>query len=143
MGQGHVARTQPVKAPQHRHGGADAVATLYPDQAGDHPVPVRVLQLAARRHQPDALRVARREPTHDVDLLEGELHGIKELRLAWHIGRPELRPDDPLLQADQVGLPLRAPAAVTRQILIKRKIIQLRAAAVLAQIPGEVVVPDK
>lgn len=132
-----------MKAPQHRHGGADAVATLYPDQAGDHPVPVRVLQLAARRHQPDAFGVARREPAHDVDLLEGELHGVEELRLAWHVGRPKLRPDDPLLQADQVGLPLRAPAAVARQILVEGEVIQLRAAAVLAQVPGKVVVPDK
>lgn len=142
MGQGHVTRAQPVEAPQHRHGGADAVATLDPHQAGDHPVPVRVLQLAAGLHQPDALGVARREPAHDVDLLEGELHGVEELRLARHVDRPELRPDDPLLQADQVGLPLRAPAAVARQILVEGEVVQVRAAAVLAQVPGEVVVPD-
>lgn len=142
MGQGHVARAQPVEAPQHCHRGADAVATLYPYQAGDHPVPVRVLQLAARRHQPNALGVTRREPAHDVDLLKGELHGVEELGLARHVGRPELRPDDPLLQADQVGLPLRAPAVVARQILVEGEVIQLRAAAMLAQVPGEVVVPD-
>jgi len=140
VGQGHVARAQPVEAPQHRHGGADAVATLYSHQTGDHPVPMRVLQLAARRHQPDALGVAQRESAHDVDLLEGELHGVEELGLARHVGRPELRPDDSLLQADQVGLPLRAPAAVARQILVEGEVIQLRAAAMLAQIPGEIVV---
>lgn len=142
VGQCHVARAQPVEAPEHRHGGADAVATLYPHQAGDHPVPVRGLQLSARRHHPDALGVARREPAHNIDLFEGELHGVEELWFARYVGRPELRPDDPLLQADQVGLPLRAPTAVTRQIFVEGEIIQLRAAAVLAQVPGEVVVPD-
>lgn len=142
MGQGHVARAQPVEAPQHRHGGADAVATLYPHQAGDHPVPVCILQLVARLHQSDALGIPRREPAHDVDLLKGELYGVEELCLARHVGRPELRPNNPLLQANQIGLPLRAPAAVARQILVEGEVIQFRAAAVLAQVPGEVVVPE-
>lgn len=96
MGQGHVACAQPVEAPQHRHGSADTVTTLYPYQAGDHSVSMRFLQLAARRHQLDPLGIARRESAHNVDLLEGELYGVKELRLAWHIGRPELRANDPL-----------------------------------------------
>lgn len=141
MGQGHVTRAQPVEAPQHRHGGADAVTTLDADQAGDHAVPVGVFQLAARRHQPDSLGVARGQPAHDVDLLQGELDGVEELRLARHVGRPELRADDALLQANQVGLPLRAPAGVARQVLVKGEVTQLRAAAVLAKIPREVVVP--
>lgn len=140
MGQGHVTRAQPVEAPQHRHGGADAVATLDAHQAGDHAVPVRVFQLAARRHQPDSLGVARGQSAHDVDLLQGELDGVEELRLARHVGRPELRADDALLQANQVGLPLRAPAGVARQVLVEGEVTQLRAAAVLAKIPGEVVV---
>jgi len=50
VGQGHVTRTQPMEAPQHRHGGADAVTTFYAHQAGDHPVSMGVLQLAARLH---------------------------------------------------------------------------------------------
>lgn len=122
MGQGHVARAQPMEAPQHRHGSANAVTTLYPYQAGDHSVSVRVLQLAARRHQPDPFGVTRRESAHDVDLLEGELHGVEELRLAWHVGRPELRANDPLFQANQIGLPLRTPAGIARQVLVEGKV---------------------
>lgn len=140
MGQGHVTCAQPVETSQHRHGSADAVATLDAHQAGDHPVPVSVLQLVARRHQPDSLGVARGQPAHDVDLLQGELNGVEELRLAGHVGRPELRANDALLQANQVGLPLRAPAGVARQVLVEGEVIQLRVAAVLAEVPGEVVV---
>lgn len=142
VGQGHVARAQPMEAPQHRHRGADAVATLYSHQAGDHPVPMSVFQLAARRHQADSLGVARRESAHHIDLLESELHGVQELCLTRHVGRPELRADDTLLQANQIGLPFRAPAGVARQVLVEGEILQLRAAAVLAKMPGEVVVSD-
>lgn len=142
MGQGHVARAQPVEASQHRHRSADTVATLDTHQTGDHPVTMSFLQFAACCHQPDSFGVARGEPAHDVDLLEGELHGVQELRLARHVSRPELRADDSLLQANQIGLPLRTPTSVARQIFIKGEVTQFGAAAVLAQIPGEVVVPD-
>jgi len=86
VGQGHVTRAQPMEAPQHRHGSANTVTTLYAHQTGNHPVPMSVLQFAARRHQPDPLGVTRREPAHDIDLLQGELHGVEVLRLAWHVG---------------------------------------------------------
>lgn len=111
-----------MEAPQYRHGSADAVTTLYPYQAGDDSVSMCVLQLAARRHQPDPFGVTRRESSHDVDLLEGKLHSVEKLRLAWHIGRPELSANDPLFQADQIGLPLRTPAGVARQILIEGEV---------------------
>lgn len=101
-----------METPQYRHGSTDAMTTLYPYQAGDHSVSMRVFQLAARRHQPDSLGVARRKSAHDVDLLEGKLHSVEELCLAWHIGRPELCANDPLFQANQIGLPLRAPASI-------------------------------
>jgi len=143
VGQGHVTRAQPMEAPQHRHGGADTVTTLYAHQAGDHSVPMSVLQFAARRHQPDPFGVTRREPAHDVDLLQGELHGVQVLRFARHVSRPELRTDDSLLQADQIGLPLRTPTGIARQILVEREVVELGAAAVLAQIPRKVVVPGE
>lgn len=122
MGQGHVARAQPMEAPQHRHGSADAVTTLYPYQTSDYSVSVRVLQLAARRHQPDPFGVTWRESAHDVDLLQGELHGVEELCLAWHVGRPELCPNDPLFQTNQIGLPLRTPAGIAWQVLVEGEV---------------------
>jgi hypothetical protein len=71
------------------------------------------------------------------------LHGIEILRFAWHVGRPELRTDDSLLQADQIGLPLRTPTGIARQVLVEREVVELRAAAVFTQIPRKVVVPGK
>ncbi|EZA51280.1 hypothetical protein X777_09957 [Ooceraea biroi] len=61
-----------MEAPQHCHGSADTVATLYAHQTSDHPVSMSVFQLAARRHQSDPLGVTRREPAHDINLLQEE-----------------------------------------------------------------------
>lgn len=117
------------------------MATLDPHQATDHPILVRLLQLLAAGHQPDPLRVPRHEPAHHVDLLQGELHRVQKLRLAWHVDGPELPAHDTLPQPHQVRLPLRAPAGVSRQVLVEREVLQLSAPSMLAQVPSEIVVP--
>lgn len=139
MRERHVPGAQMMKAPQHGHARPDTVTALDAHQTGYDPVPVCLLEFPARRHQAHLLGVLGRQTTHHVDLLEGELDGVEKLRLAGHVGRPELGADDAAAQTDQVGLPGRAPARVLREVDVEGKVPEARAAALLAQVPGEIV----
>lgn len=131
-----------MKAPEDGHAGAYTVSALYANQTRDNPIFVGLLKFPAGRDESHLRRVLGREPPHDVDLLKGELDRIEKLGLARHVGRPELRPNNPSPQPYQICLPAWAPRCVFREVNVERKVTEVRVAALLPKIPSKVVVAE-
>ena len=84
----------------------------------------------------EVVRVAHREPVHEVDLLQGDVHGLVELQADRHEDRPELGPDAALPHARDVRVHRRIQVMGVPQVLDVELAVRPP-----AQGPGGVVVP--
>ena len=139
VGERHVARTKVVHLAQHGKAGADRMATLHAQQAGDLALRHRRLDIGRGERQRHVIRIAGDQPLGDVDLLDRRLHGVRLFKAGRHIDRPPLRADLALPQPGEIGVHL-----VHRPVLAVERIVEIEAfehvVEAAPQRPGHVVV---
>ena len=111
------------------------VAALHADERGDLPLAMDALDVGGGQGQLEGLGITRHHLVDDVNLLEHRLHRGRAGGHRGHIHRPELGADAAGAQARDVRDQRRAELAG-----VARQINRAEVVAVLAVLPGQVVV---
>ena len=80
-----------MEHPEDGEAGADGVAWLDADEAGHPALGVRLEESRRVVGEPHVIRVLGHEALYQVDLLEGDLHGVLVLRTTGGVGHPQLQ----------------------------------------------------
>lgn len=85
-----IACAQLIEHAQNAQTGADRMATLDANQAGDFARAMSLLDASCAGDQGHVMWIELHQSSYQIDLFQRQLHRIQMLRGAWSVGGPEL-----------------------------------------------------
>ena len=104
MGNRHIPRAQIIGLTQHGQTRADRMAPFHPHHRSHFTLSQRLLHIIRSKRENKVIRIARNQSFCDIDLLDSSLDSFGFLKRRADIDRPELCPDFPSAQTDQIGV---------------------------------------